>query len=445
MISLLFDTMTSLMPAQLSMSLELWMLLVTIVAALLFAAGVQLLLVFGVWVIGFHLMVPAFPYQNIAVTSYTEIETFAYIAIPFFVLVGDVFNRTDVSAEIVEFSRSIAGWLPGSTGNTAITTSGVFSAITGSNAATTASVGQALQPAMEKEGYKDSHAAATIAAGGTIGSVLPPSILLIIYGVTFGLSVPALFIAGIIPGLAMVAILIGINAIISRRYGYGQKASDYRFNPVNIVKTAWEAKIGLGTVILLLGGIFAGVFTPSEAAVVALAYIIVAAYLAGRLTDYREIVQGGYTSLILLGTLIPVIVFAVLIQQNLSYVGLQEVISEAVLALGSRWAIIIAMLVILMITGSALASVPNIVLTAPLLTPVALELGIDPITWGIIFILSDAMGFITPPYGLNLYIMSGLTDIDYMTLAYHALPYLAGLFVLLTTLLVFPEINILAG
>lgn len=436
---------SAMMPAQITLSLEMWLAILTIVTLLLFAAGVQLLLVFGIWVVGFHMVVPAFPFQNMAVTAYDEVESFAYIAIPFFILVGDIFNRTDVSEEIIAFSRSVAGWLPGSTGNTAIATSGVFSAITGSNAATTASVGQALFPTMKEEGYKGSHAGATIAAGGTIGSVLPPSILLIIYGVLFGLSVPSLFIAGILPGLAMICILIGVNTVISHRRGYGEKAADYEFSLIDIGKTAWMARIGLGTVIILLGGIFAGIFTPSESAVVAVAYILITAYADGRIESFKEIADASITSLILVGVLMPVIVLAVLVQQNLSYVGFQKVVSDAILTLESRWAIIIAILFILMLTGSALASTPNIVLTAPLLAPVAFELGIDPITWGVIFIFSDAMGFITPPYGLNLYIMSGLTDIDYMVLAYNALPYLIGLFIVLTTLLVFPEVNFLAN
>lgn len=423
---------------------EIAMLLVTALSILLFALGVQLVLAFGLWVVAFHLLVPAFPVQNMSITAFSELESFTYIAIPLFILVGDLFRKADVSTDIIAFSRACLGWLPGSTGNTVIGTSAVFSAITGSNAATTASVGQALYPSMKEEGYEPSYASATIAAGGTIGSVLPPSIMLIVYGVTFGVSVPALFIAGIVPGLAMLTILVGINVYLSKKNDYGVDADEYSFDGRGVLETSWQAKIGLGAIIVLLGGIFAGIFTPAESASVAVLYVLVTSIATGRLRSLGEIVRAGYTSLVLLGVLMPIIVIAVLVQQNLSFLGLEAVVSEAVLSLGSRWLIIVALVAIVLIAGLALASIPNVVLTAPLLTPAALEIGLDPVTWGVIFILGDAIGFITPPYGLNLYIISGLTEIDYMIVAYKVLPFLTGLLALLFLLISFPWLNFLA-
>ncbi|WP_122088264.1 TRAP transporter large permease [Halalkalicoccus subterraneus] len=426
-----------------SLPLDVVLLAVAAISVVLFALGVPLVLSFGLWVIAFYFAVPGFSMANVSITAFSELESFTYIAIPLFILVGDLFREADISKDVVAFSRACLGWLPGSTGNTVIGTSAIFSAITGSNAATTASVGQALYPSMKEEGYEPGYASATIAAGGTIGSVLPPSIMLIIYGVTFGVSIPDLFIAGIIPGLAMVVILVGINMYITEKEGYGVDTDAYSFEARNVAETAWRAKIGLGAIVILLGGIFAGIFSPAESASVAVLYILITAFVTGRMRTGHDVVEAGYTSLVLVGVLMPIIVIAVLVQQNLAYLDLQDVVSNAILSLGSDWLVIVALIGVVLIAGLALASIPNVVLTAPLLTPAALEIGLDPVAWGVIFILGDAIGFITPPYGLNLYIISGLTEIDYMIVAYRVLPFLGGLLALLVVLLAVPEVNFL--
>lgn len=423
---------------------ELLILGLTLLCLCLFVAGVQIFLVFGFWAVAFHALVPGFPAANVSILAHSELESFAYVAIPLFVLVGDLINEAKISEEIVKFSRACIGWLPGSTGNTSIATSGIFSAITGSNAATTASVGKALHPVMDEEGYDESYAAATIATGGIIGSILPPSVLLIVYGVLYGVSVPDMFIAGIVPGLVILGGLVVVNTVISYRNDYGIDVSEHEFSLQRIVQTGWEAKIGLGTIVILLGGIYAGLFTPSEAAAVAVLYILGLSLVLGKLTDIDQIVRASFTSLLLIGVILPIVVVAVAIQQNLSYLGIQEAVSEALLSLGSPWLVMLAMMAIMLLTGSALASVPNIALTVPLLTPAAMELGLDPVTWAIIFIISDSIGFITPPYGLNLYIISGLTDIDYLRVTVDALPYLFTLIVIWAAFFIFPDLNVLA-
>lgn len=415
-----------------------------LLCALLFVFGMPILLVFGLWVVGFHLLVPQFPMTNMAIESHAELQNFAYVAIPLFILVGDLIHEGNIADDLIAFSRQTIGWLPGSTGNTALSCSAIFSAITGSNTATTAAVGKALHPPMVDEGYDSTYAAATVAAGGTVGAIIPPSILLIIYGVLFGVSITDLFIAGIVPGIAMVGGMVAVNSYLSSRTTYGVSSHDFEFRPAEIALSTWKAKLGLGTIVILLGGIFLGFFTPSEASAVAVIYILLTGILARRIDGLDQIVRACFTSLLLIGVIMPVTVFAVLVQQNLSFLGVQTVVSDAILRLDSDWAIILAMMIIMLITGSLLSSVPNIVLTAPFLTPAAMELGLDPVTWGILFMMSDAIGFITPPYGLNLYVISGLTDIDYMKVAYAALPHLLVLIGIWTAFFLVPELNVLA-
>lgn len=422
--------------------IELYLLALTAVCFFLFIIGVPIVLIFGLWAIGFHIMVPGFPMANMSIAAYQELQSFPFAAIPLFIIVGDLISRTGIAKELVDFAHSIVGWLPGSSGNTSLVTSGIFSAITGSNAATTASVGKAMQPELVRKGYKESSAAATIASGGIVGSVLPPSILLIVYGVTFNVSIPDLFIAGIIPGLMMIAGLIVMNTYIAKKEGY-DSPEGYTFSITDIAQSAWNAKLGLGTIVILLGGIFMGIFTPSEASAIAILYIISLAVVTGRLKQIGPVINSLFTSMRLTGALMPTVVFAVLVQQNLSYLGLEETVSAAIMGLGNDFLIAIAIIVILLITGSILSSVPNLVLTAPLLAGAATELGFSPIMWGIIFMMSDSIGFITPPYGINLFVISGITDIDYMKIAYQALPYLIASIAVWVLFIAFPEINFL--
>jgi len=414
----------------------------SILAIILFIIGIPILLVFGIWVLGFHLIFPSFTLSNIAIVAFEETQSFPWVAVPLFVVTGDLIYESGVAEDIISWSRSAIGWLPGSSGNAAVLTSSIFSAITGSNAATTAAVGKALFPVLENEGYDGDYAAATIATGGTLGGMIPPSILLIIYGITFSVSIPKLFIGGILPGLLMAVVIIGVNTIISYKRDYGARR-EYQFSIFTIIKRSWKAFIGFSTVAILFGGIFGGIFTPTEASAVAVAYLILSAILSGRIRKFSNIKSAFLTGTTIMGIIVPVIVFSRLIQQQLVLLGLLDAVSGFIISLQNPLLIGGVMILIMLITGSLLASVPNLVLTAPLLAPVAANLGISTLQWGIIFMISDMIGFITPPYGLNLFIISGIADIDYILIAKQALPYLISLILVLILFFAFPEANFL--
>ncbi|WP_049987449.1 TRAP transporter large permease [Halobellus rufus] len=416
--------------------------LLTVAVAGLFVLGVPILLVFSTWALGFAVLFPAFGPQNMAVASYYQLWTFPLTAVPLFILVGALINQLRIARDIIDLSRSLAGWLPGSAANTALLTSGVFSAITGSNAATTASVGEAFTGELEEEGYDPVFSAATIAAGGTLGIVIPPSVLFILYGVTFNLPVSDLFIAGTLPGLLMLGGLIATATVISHRNGYG--SDEYSFDVRAILRSVLRARNSLLAIVVLLGGIFTGVFTPSESASIAILFVVTAEFLSGNIRGTAFLTESVRLTVYLVGIIIPVLVTSILIQQSLSFLGLQDVVSAAILTLNSPVLIGITLIAVMLLSGSVLASIPNMILVAPLLAPAAFSLGISPLMWGVIFMISDAIGFITPPYGLNLYIISSITDIDYMRIAWAALPYLGVLTSILVLFFVFPELNVLA-
>jgi len=285
--------------------------------------------------------------------------------------------------------------------------------------------------------------AATIAAGGTLGIIIPPSVLFILYGVTFNLSVSELFVAGILPGLLMLGGLVATATVISRRRGYG--TTDYSFSVTAILRSMFRARNSLLAIVVLLGGIFTGLFTPSESASIAILFVVTAEFLSGHIDDFEFVTESVQLTVYLVGIIIPVLITSIMIQQSLSFLSLQDLVSNAILALDSPILVGVALLIVMLLSGSILASIPNMILTAPLLAPAAFALGISPLMWGVIFMISDAIGFITPPYGLNLYIMSSITDIDYIKIARAAVPYFLVLTSVLVLFFVFPEANVLAA
>lgn len=419
------------------------LIVLTIIAVALFLLGVRILLVFGVWALGYAITHTLFPPINMPIVAYESLNSFPWVAIPLFVIVGSLINEFGISEDIVEFTNAVAGWLPGTIGNTAIYTAGVFSAITGSNEATTASVGEALYDELREEGYSDTFAAATVASGGTVGIIIPPSVLFIIYGVTFDVPVTDLFIAGIVPGIGMLLVLSAYCSYTAHKNGYG--VEDFDFEATRVVRAAWRAKHAFVTVALLVGGVLAGLFTPSESAGIAFAYILVTGILTGRLGDRSQVVSALQQGVTLTGITVPLYVMSVMVQQNLSYEGVQEVVAGLIAGLPTEWLIISAMVALMLFTGSVLASLPNMIITAPLLAPIATgTLGLHPITWGVVFMMSDAIGFITPPYGLNLFVISELTDQEYMRVAIAAVPYLLLLIGVWLLFFLFPGLNVLS-
>ena len=326
---------------------------------------------------------------------------------------------------------------------------GLFAAISGSNSATTATIGSMLHPEMVTGGYDERFSAATAAAGGTVGIIIPPSIIFIVYGFLMNLPISDLFVAGIIPGSLMV---IGMQVacwIICRMNGWGFLIP---LHLNRILKTAMGAWLGFFAIGLVLWGIYTGKFSPTEAAGVTVGFCMIAGFVSYPLNKImgqrseRPVTEKSFVEMLVVqgftvkevpsivirsaqitGILAPLIAISVVMQQILSLLGAQQTIGDFVTSMGGYHAVLFTSMVIVFVSGMVLESLPVTIILAPILAPIAASVGVDPIHFSVIFLVGASIGFITPPYGLNLYVASGVTGVPYFRLLRYTVPYLVAL------------------
>jgi len=423
--------------------------LISIGVTLLFMLGVPVFLVIAYWVVGCSFVL-GLTLDNMGAEILNVFNKgFALLAMPLFILTGDLINKSGIARRLSDFAYACLGWLRGGLAMASLGACGLFAAISGSNSATTATIGSMLHPEMVKGGYDERFSAATAAAGGTVGIIIPPSIIFIVYGFLMNLPISDLFVAGIVPGALMVIGMQFACWIICRINGWGFLIP-LQLN--RVLKTAFGAWLGFFAIGLVLWGIYTGKFSPTEAAGVTVGFCIIAgllSWLVSRLTrqdrdrtwqekNYAEmLVVEGFTlwqvpgitmrSAEITGILAPLIAISVVMQQILSLLGAQQVIGDFVTSMGGYYAVLFTAMIIVFFSGMVLESLPVTIILAPILAPIAASVGVDPIHFSVIFLVGASIGFITPPYGLNLYVASGVTGVPYFRLLRYTVPYLVAL------------------
>ena len=437
--------------------------LVSIGVTLLFMLGVPVFLVIGYWVIGMSFLI-GMPLDNIgAALADVFTDGFALLAMPLFILTGDLINRSGIARRLSDFAYACLGWIRGGLGMAALGACGLFAAISGSNSATTATIGSMLHPEMVKGGYDERFSAATAAAGGTVGIIIPPSIIFIVYGFIMNLPISDLFVAGIIPGAMMVAAMMIACFIVCYRHGWGFLIA---LSPRRVFKTAIGAWLGFFAIGLVLWGIYTGKFSPTEAAGVTVGFCVIVAFLSLPLHRLMggdkdaDISEKSYAQMLVVegfgpwelpsitmrsaqitGILAPLIAVSVVMQQILSVLGAQQVIGDFVTSMGGYYAVLFTAMAIVFICGMVLESLPVTIILAPILAPIAHSVGVDPVQFAVIFLVGASIGFITPPYGLNLYVASGVTGVPYFRLLRYALVYLVALIIVWFAVALVPSLS----
>ena len=440
----------------------LWISLISIGVTVLFILGVPIFLIIGYWVIGVSLVIN-FTLANIGVTLYEGLNFFGLLALPLFILTGDLINKAGIAKRLSDFAYSVLGWMRGGLAMASLGACGLFAAISGSNSATTATIGSIMYPEMLENGYDKNFAAATVASGGTVGIIIPPSIIFIVYGFLMNLSISDLFVGGLLPGLLMVIAMQFACWYLSRKNKWGKLIA---IDPVRIIRTAFGAWLGFFAILLVIWGIYSGKFSPTEAAGVTAGFCMIVGLVVYPLYNMlgeetpndstgtkvmRMLTVPGFTvkdlpevilrSGQITGLLAPLIAVSVVMQQILSLMGARDFITEFITAFGGYYAILGVCMLLVLLAGTILESLPNTIILAPILAPIAHSIGVDPIHFAVIFLVGDAIGFITPPYGLNLYVASGITGIPYLRLLKYTVPYLVSLLVVWLVIAAIPELS----
>lgn len=403
----------------------------------LFLIGVPIFLVIGFWVVGVSVVID-FTLANIGVTLYEGLNFFGLLALPLFILTGDLIAAAGIAKRLTDFAYAVMGWMRGGLAMAALAACGLFAAISGSNSATTATIGSLMHPEMKEGGYEPSFSAATVAAGGTVGIIIPPSVIFIVYGYMMNLSISDLFVSGLLPGILMVLAMQLTCYLLAKRNQWGHLI---QFEPARIMKTGARAYLGFFAIFIVLYGIYGGVFSPTEAAGVTVGFCLLSGLLVTRELKLKKLPDVIFRSGQITGLLAPLIAVSVVMQQLLSLLGANEFITGLITMLGGYYPILIACMLIVFVVGMFLESLPVTIILAPILAPIADSIGVNPIHFAVIFLVGASIGFITPPYGLNLYVASGVTGIPYLKIVRYAVPYLVSLLVVWVLVALIPSLS----
>ena len=388
----------------------------TAVAVVLFFLGSPVLLVLALWVIAASFFIVDFPLMNVGIAANDSIKSFVFLAVPLFVITGDFLTEGGISRKLIAFSRACVGFMNGATAATAMFSCGLFAAISGSNAATAATMGRLLGPEMIQRGINPGLAGAIIAAGGTVGVIIPPSVIFLIYGVTMDVPSVDLFVGGVIPGVLMVISLITAAVWLTGNVERGSGIAS--FDIWQVFKTALNAWAGFVAIGVIFFGLYYGYFSPTEAAGVVAIYCFLVGVipLFGGELKLRQVPSILLRSARLAGLLVPLVVFSIQFQQVASVMGLPVAIQAFLGGLGTTYgytALVLIMMLLILAVGAITESVAVVLILGPILGPVAESIGINPVHWGVVFVVGTTIGFITPPYGLNLFVVSGVLNVGY--------------------------------
>lgn len=423
------------------MAISIEILLPLLLIVVLLVLGVPVLFSIGIGIIALLQLTGTFQLTFFGDNLYSGLDQFALIAIPLFILTGDAVVESGISEKLVTFADSVVGGFKSGVGSATVLGCGLFASISGSNAADAAAIGRISHGSLKDYGYPGDYAAALIASGATTGILIPPSIAYIIIGVTIGISASELFLAAILPGILILLGILLMNIYMNHRrdYEHGHEFA----SPSEMLTATWHAREGLLIPLIILGGIYSGVFTPTESAAVAVAVTVAIGVFRRRVSlgDFQTLFE---RSAVVNGVISPIIAVALALSQSFNAIGLPDLIVDLFAnSTGNFYIAVLLMFVVLLAAGAVMETTPNILLLAPLLFPVAQEIGMSPIHFAVFLNSALGVGFITPPFGMNLYVMSGVTDESVLPIAKKVIPFLVVLVGLVLLIGFIPSISTL--
>ena len=406
----------------------------------LMLTGMPISISLGLTVLSFLFMFTEVPLESVALKLFTGIEKFEIMAIPFFILAGNFLTHGGVAKRMINFASSMVGHWYGGLGLAGVLACALFAAVSGSSPATVVAIGSILLPAMTRAGFPNKFGAGIITTAGALGILIPPSIVMVMYSVATNTSVGALFMAGVVPGLALAATLGGVTWYRARKFDYPRQP---KASTAERIKAFRESMWGLLLIVVVMGGIYTGLFTPTEAAAMSAMYAFIVAVFVYRDMPLRDVPKVLLNSANMSAMLLYIITNAVLFSFIMTNENIPQALAEWMLGNGlGVVAFLLAVNVMLLLAGNFMEPSSIVLIFAPILFPVAVRLGIDPVHFGIIMVVNMEVGMCHPPVGLNLYVASGITKMGITELTVAVWPWLLSMLVFLGVVTYWPGLSL---
>ncbi|AVR87926.1 TRAP transporter large permease [Thauera aromatica] len=414
--------------------------IIFILLLVLMLTGMPISISLGLTVLTFLFTMTEVPIESVALKLFTGIEKFEIMAIPFFILAGNFLTHGGVARRMINFATSMVGHWHGGLGLGGVLACALFAAVSGSSPATVVAIGAILLPAMVKQGFPNKFGAGVITTSGALGILIPPSIVMVMYSVSTNTSVGALFMAGVVPGILLAAFLGFTTWNRARKFGYprlpkaswGQRAKAFK-------DSAW----GLFLIVVVMGGIYTGIFTPTEAAAMSAVYAFFVAVFVYKDLGMKDVPKVLLNSANMSAMLLYIITNAVLFSFLLTHENIPQQMADFMIGTGvGMIGFLIMANILMLIAGNFMEPSSIVLILAPILFPIAVKLGIDPVHFGIIMVVNMEVGMCHPPVGLNLYVASGITKMGITELTVAVWPWLLSMLVFLVLVTYWPTMSL---
>nr|WP_217345532.1 TRAP transporter large permease subunit [Noviherbaspirillum sp. L7-7A]MBV0879826.1 TRAP transporter large permease subunit [Noviherbaspirillum sp. L7-7A] len=415
-------------------------LIIFVLLLALMLTGMPISISLGLTVLTFLFTMTQVPIESVALKLFTGIEKFEIMAIPFFILAGNFLTHGGVARRMINFASSMVGHWHGGLALAGVMACALFAAVSGSSPATVVAIGSIIMPAMVRQGYPKGFGAGVITTSGALGILIPPSIVMVMYSVSTNTSVGKLFMAGVVPGL-MLATLLGLTTwYLAKKHNYPRMPrASWAERLTAFRRSAW----GLLLIVIVMGGIYTGVFTPTEAAAMSAVYAFVVAVLVYKDMGMKQVPKVLLDSASMSAMLLYIITNAVLFSFLMTSENIPQAMAGWIMDKGfGVVSFLLVVNVLLLLAGNVMEPSSIVLIMAPILFPVAMTLGIDPVHFGIMMVVNMEVGMCHPPVGLNLYVASGITKMGISELTVAVMPWLLTMLGFLLLVTYVPQISL---
>ncbi len=414
--------------------------IIFVLLLLLMLTGMPISISLGLTVLSFLFFLTQVPIESVALKLFTGIEKFEIMAIPFFILAGNFLTHGGVAKRMIRFATSVVGHWHGGLGLGGVVACALFAAVSGSSPATVVAIGSILMPAMVKAGFPKRFGAGVLTTSGALGILIPPSIVMVMYSVSTNTSVGALFMAGVIPGIALAAMLGFTTWYRARKNNYPRlPRATWAERFVAFRESVW----GLLLIVIVMGGIYTGLFTPTEAAAVSAVWAFITAVFIYKDLGLKDVPRVLLSSANMSAMLLYIITNAVLFSFLMTHENIPQAMADAMLGTGvGVIGFLLIANVLLLAAGNFMEPSSIVLILAPILFPIATKLGIDPVHFGILMVVNMEVGMCHPPVGLNLYVSSGITKMGITELTVAVWPWLLTMLVFLVIVTYWPALSL---